>query len=104
LRLNSSGLGVKGWNFSSGRSHVVVEEHQAGEIHGAVAAKDLVLVELEVHAQPLHNLQVGAGLNLQPHRVALAAVVQLHANRLQQRSRLFLLEVEVGVARHAERR
>ena len=45
-----------------------------------------------------------AGLDLQPHRVALAAVVQFHADGLKQRPRLFLLEIEVGVARHAERR
>ena len=97
-------LGREGLELQIRPLHVAVKEHQARKIHRAFAAKDLVLVELEVHAQPLHNLRVGAGFDLQPHRVALAAVVQLHADGFQQRPRFFLLEVEVGIARHAERR
>ena len=45
---------------------------------------------------------MGAGLDLQAHRVALAAVVQFHADGFEQGARLFFFEVEVGIARHAE--
>ena len=82
--------------------HVAVEEHHARKVHRAIAAKHLVLFQLEIHAQPLDDVGVGAGFDLQAHRVALAPVVQLHANRFEQRARLFLLEVEVGVAGHAK--
>ena len=42
-------------------------------------------------------------INLQPHRVALAAVVQLVLDRLEQVRRLLLVNVELAVARHPER-
>ncbi len=95
-------LGREGRELQVGPLHVAVEEHQPRQIHRAIAAKDLVLVELEVHPQALDNLRIGAGFNLQAHGVALAAVVQLHANGFKQRARFFLFEVEVGVARDAE--
>ena len=104
LRLRMQRLGREGLELQVGPLHVAVEKHQAREIHRAFAAEDLVLVELEVHAQPLDNLRIGAGFNLQAHRVALAAVVQLHADGFEQRARFFLFEVEVGIARDAERR
>ncbi len=97
-------LGCKGWKFQIRPLNVAVEEHHPRQVHGAIAAKDLVLFEFEVHAQPFDDVGMRAGLDLQPHRVALAPVVQLHADRFQQRPRFFLLEVEVGVARHAKRR
>jgi hypothetical protein len=97
-------LGREGLKLQVGPLHIAVKEHQARQIHRPLAAKHLVLFELEVHAQPLHNLRIGVAFNLQPHRVALAAVVQLHADGFQQRPRFFLFEVEVRVARHAERR
>ncbi len=43
-----------------------------------------------------------AGLDLQAHGIALAAVVQLHADGFEQRAGLFLFKVEVGIARDAE--
>ena len=45
---------------------------------------------------------MGAGLDLQTHGVAFAAIVKLDADGLKQRARFFFLEVEVGVARDAE--
>ena len=94
--------GREGRELEVGPLHVAVEEHQPREVHRAVAAEDLVLVEFEVDAQALDDLRVGAGLDFQAHGVALAAVVQLDANGFQQRARFFLLEVEVGVAGDAE--
>jgi hypothetical protein len=60
--------------------HVLIEEHQPREVHRAVAAQNLILVQLEVDSQPFHDFLVSAGLDLQPHSVALAAVVQFYAN------------------------
>ena len=42
-------------------------------------------------------------INLQPHRVSLAAVVQFVLDRLEQVCRLLLVNVELTVTRHAER-
>ena len=95
-------MGVKGGNLRSGRLDVAVEEHEPREVDRAVAAEDLVFVELEVDAQALDDLGIGAGLDLQAHGVALAAVVQLDADGFKQRARFFFLEVEVGVAGDAE--
>ncbi len=81
-----------------------VEVHQAREVDRAVGGEDLRGVELEVDAQPLGDVRVGAGLDLQAHGVALAAVVQLGAHALQHGARLFLLQVEVAVAGDAEGR
>src|SRR5208282_3733919 len=65
--------------------------------------KDLPGVKLEHGAQALDNLGVSLGLDLHAHRVALATVVQLGTYRLQQIARFFFLQVEVAVARDAER-
>ena len=102
LRLRSKGLGREGRELEVGALHVVVEEHEAREVDGPVAAEDLVLIELEVDAEPLDDLGIGAGFDLQADGVALAAVVELDANGFKQRARFFLLEVEVGVAGDAE--
>ena len=48
------------------------------------------------------NLSIGPLLNFQPHRITLTPVMQLGAHRLQQRSRLLFLKVEVAVARYAK--
>jgi hypothetical protein len=96
------GPGREGRELQVGPLHIAIEEHQPREVHRAVAAEDLILVQLEVDAQTLDDLRIGAGLDLQAHGVALAAVVQLDANGLQQRARFFLLEIEVGVAGDAE--
>ena len=96
------GPGREGGELQVGPRDVAVKKDQAREVHRAVAADDLILVQLEVDLQPLDDLRVGAGLDLQAHGVALAAVVQFGANGLQQRTGLFLLEVEVGVAGDAE--
>src|ERR1035438_1531621 len=78
--------------------HIAVKEHEPGQVYRAIAAEYLILVQLEVHTQTLHNFSVGAGLDLQPYGVALASIVQLNTDRLQQGSRFFFLKVEVGVA------
>ncbi len=97
-------LGREGLELEIGTLDVAVKKHEAGKIHGTFAAEDLILVELEVHAQPLHNLGIGVAFDLQAHGVALATIVQLDADGFEQRARLFFFEVEVGVARDAERR
>jgi hypothetical protein len=96
-------FGREGLELEVGPLDVAVEKHEAREIQETLAAKNLGLVELEVHAQPLHNLGIGIAFDLQAHCVAFAAIVQLHADGLEQRARFFLLEIEVGVARDAER-
>ena len=95
-------LGREGRELEVGPLDVAVEKHEAREIHGAIAAEDLVFVELEVDAQTLDDFRIGAGLDFEAHRIAFAAVVQLDANGFKQRARFFLLEVEVGVAGDAE--
>ncbi len=95
-------LGREGLELEVRAADVVVEEHQAGEVDRAVAAKDLVLVQLEVDAQALDDLRMGAGFDLQADGIALAAVVELDADGFQQGARFFFLEVEVGVAGDAE--
>ena len=83
---------------------VAVQVHQPVQVHRPIGAKHLPRVELKVHPQPFHNLIVGSILNLQPHRIALAPVVQLLAYTFEHRPRLLLLQVEIAVARHPERR
>ena len=102
LAAQVQGLGREGRELEVGPLHVAIKEHKPRQIHRAVAAEDLILVEFEVDPQALDNFRIGAGFNLQPDGVALAAVVQLHADGLQQRARFLLLEVEVGVAGDAE--
>ena len=51
-------LGREGRELQVRPLHVAVKKHQPRKVHRPLAAKDLVLVELEVHAQPLHNLRV----------------------------------------------
>ena len=75
--------------------HVAVKKHQPREVDRTIAAEDLILIEFKVDTQPLDDLRIGAGLNLQAHRIALASIVQLDANGLEQGARFFLLEVEV---------
>ncbi len=84
--------------------HIGIKEHEPRQVYGPLAAKDLILIELEVHPQPIHNFSVGSGLDFQPHRVALAPIVQLNPDRLQQRTRFLLFKVEVGIPGDPERR
>ena len=102
LAAQFEGLGREGRELQLRPLHVAIKEHQPRKIHRAIAAEDLGSVEFEVAGQPVDDLRVGAGLHLQAHRVALAAVMQLHADGLQQRARFFLLEVEVRVAGDAK--
>ena len=86
---------MKGGNFRSARLDVFVEKHQAREVDGAFAAKDLVFVELKVYAQALNDLRIGAGFDFEANGVAFAAVVELDADGLKQGARFFFFEVEV---------
>ena len=95
-------LGGEGRELQVGRAHVAVEEHEAREIDGAIAAEDLVLVEFEVDAQAFDDFGIGAGFNFEADGVAFAAVVQLDADGFEQRARFFFFEVEVGVAGDAK--
>ena len=95
-------LGREGRELQVGPLNVAVEEHEAREVDGAVAAEDLVFVEFEVDAQALDDFGIGAGFDFEADGVAFAAVVQLDANGFEQRARFFLFEVEVGVAGDAE--
>ena len=97
-------LGCEGRELQIRSCHFARKKHQPRQIDRPRAAEDLIFVDLEVHPQPVDDLCIRAGLDLQPHRVALAAVVQFHADCLQQRARFFLLEVEVRIAGHAESR
>src|SRR5579862_3280905 len=53
--------------------------------------------------QGLLNKRRASLLHFQPHGIALATVVQLVLDRLQQIGRLFLIDIELAVARHPER-
>ena len=95
-------FGREGWELEVGAADIFVEEHEAGEIDGAFAAKDLVFVEFEVDAQALDDFGMGAGFDFEADGVAFAAVVELDADGFKQRARFFFFEVEVGVAGDAE--
>src|ERR1700678_4046831 len=97
-------LGDEGEKFQLGPLHVGIKETDAGEIDGTCPAEYLVLFELEVHAQALDDLRVGARLDLKANSIALAAIVKLNTNGLEKRTRFFLFKVEVGVAGDAKGR
>ena len=80
----------------------VVNIEEPRKIHRAVNRENLPVIKFEHRAQPLDDLGVGLGLDLHPHRVSLAAVVQFRAHRFQQIARFFFLQVKVAVARDAE--
>ncbi len=88
--------------FEVGPIDDAVEVGDAGEVDLAVGAEDLPAVEVEVDAEELEHALVGAGFDFEPDDVALAAVVQLFADGLEQRAGLFFLQVEIAVASDAE--
>ena len=102
LRLSTKWSGCEGGELEVGAADVFVKEHEAGEVDGAFAAKDLVLVEFEVDAEALDDVRVCAGLDLEADGVAFAAVVELDADGFKERAGFFFFEVEVGVAGDAE--
>ena len=83
---------------------LLVNIEQARKIHRPVDGKHLPGLQLKVGAQALDDFGIGVGLNLQPHRIALAPVMQLGADRLQQVARFFFRQIEIAVAGNAERR
>ena len=64
--------------------------------------EDLPAIQFENGAQAFDNFRIGVGLDLHADRIALAAVVQLGAHRLQKIAGFFFLQVEIAVARNAE--
>ena len=83
------------WKLQVRPPHVGIEEKQPRKVHRAVAAEDLILIQFEVDPEPLDDLLVGSGLNLQADGVPLAAVVEFHADGFQQRAGFLLLEIQV---------
>ena len=94
----------KGLEFQLRMVRLLVNIEQPREIHRAVHRKHLPGIQLEVRAQPLDDLGIGIGLNLQAHRVAFAPVVQFGADRLQQTARFFFRQIQIAVARYPESR
>ena len=68
---------------------VLVDVKQPRQVHRTIHREHLPRIEVEIRAQPLDDLLVRFGFDLQPHRIALAAIVQLGSYRLEQASRLF---------------
>ena len=83
--------------------HRAVQEHQPAQVHRPRRAIHLPVLQLKHGLQAAHNLFARTGLQLQTHGIALAAVVQLGAHTLQYRARFLFLQVQVAVARNAER-
>jgi len=95
LAAECEGPGGEGLELEVGPVDVLVEEHEAGEIDGAVAEEDLVFVELEIDAEAFDDFRVSSGFDFQPNGVSLAAVVELDADGFKQGARFFFFEVEV---------
>ena len=76
--------------------------HQSGyDNHNQVIFVRLIVDQLELPLQHLHQPVRGGGLDLQAHRVALAPVLQLLGDLLQQIVGLFI-HVEIAVPGGAE--
>ena len=83
---------------------LLVNIEQARQIHRAVDGKNLPGLQFKIGAQAFDDFRIGVGLDLQPHGIALAPVVQLGADRFQQVARFFFRQIEIAVAGDAERR
>ena len=70
--------------------YLFVNVEKTHQVHRAIHGKDLPGIELKHSAQAVDNFRVGVSLDLQAHRIALAAVVQFRAHRFQQAASLFL--------------
>ncbi len=79
-----------------------VDVEQARQIHRAVDGKYLPGLQFEVGAQAFDDFGIGVRLDLQPHRIAFAPVVQFGAHRFQQVARFFFRQIEIAVAGDAE--
>src|SRR5580698_5292691 len=88
--------------FQIGARHRVVEIKDARKVWRTVDAKRLPGREAEIYDQAIDDFLIGAGFDFQAHGFALAAAMQLRVHRIHDAARLFLFEVQVAVARHAE--
>src|SRR5262249_21181141 len=64
---------------------------------------DLPIFQLESLLQAARDFRVDSGIDLQAHGVTAAALVEFGSHRLQKVACLFLFQVQVAVARDAER-
>src|ERR1700761_2971653 len=94
----------KRWIFQIGARRLFVKMKEPLYVDGAAHAKDERFVELKLRDEPLDDFGMSAFFNFQAHGDAFAALRDLRVNRLEQRARLFLLEVKIAVASDAERR
>ncbi len=72
------------------------------EIERAVDAVDIVFAQLENLAQDILHVAWAAVLDFQAHRIAAGPLAQFVLDGAQQIFRLFLVDIEVAVARNAE--
>ena len=79
------------------------QRHQPRRVQRAVDQVEVVRGQAQRLEQRLAHDRRALVINLQPHGVPLAAVVQLVLDRLEQVRRLLLVNVKLAVARHAER-
>ena len=81
-----------------------VDRPEAGQVEWAVVAVDLLVVlELELTLEQVDHLLAHRDGDLEAHRLAEPAASYLDLDRFEQILGVFFLEVEVGVARDAER-
>ena len=81
---------------------LLVNVKQTRQVHWAVNWEHLPGVQLKDIAQPLDDFGVRVGLDLHPHGIAFAPVVQLGAYGLEKTSSLLLREIEIAVTRDAK--
>jgi len=81
----------------------LVETHQAEQVERPLQPDRLLLAEREVPAQLRAQRRIHAFLDFEPHGRAAPQVAQLFLDLLEQVLRLLVVDVEVAVARDAER-
>jgi len=79
------------------------EHHQAVRVQRAVDQIQAVLRQPQRFQQRIADLRRAIVLDLQPHGVALAAVVQFVLHRLEQVGGFFFIDVQLAVPRDAKR-
>ena len=81
---------------------VLVNAHQARRVQRAVNQIQVVLVQPQRAQQRLADGFGAIVIGLQPHRLALAPVVQFLLNRLEQIPAVLLVNIQLAVAGHAK--
>src|SRR5262249_10233752 len=80
-----------------------VEIEQARKVDRALGVEDLPVFEFKRLLQTPGDFRVDSGVNLQAHRITLAAAVQFSPHRFQKVTGLFFFQIKVAVASDAER-